>query len=78
MKTSEKFKTAIENYLTETALSDAVFAPAFAKPSKNIADCLQYILGEVKKTGECTFDNSEIFAIAVKLQILVKVSTPFR
>ncbi|WP_289058438.1 Cas9 inhibitor AcrIIA9 family protein [uncultured Flavobacterium sp.] len=66
MKASENFKTAIENYLNQTALADAVFAKDFAKESKNLEGCCNYIFGEVKKTGLCAFDNQEIFDMAVK------------
>ena len=66
MKASENFKTAIENYLNQTALADAVFAKDFAKESKNMEGCCNYIFGEVKKTGLCAFDNQEIFDMAVK------------
>lgn len=66
MKASENFKTAIENYLNQTALADAIFAKDFAKQSKNLESCLNYIFGEVKKTGLCAFDNQEIFDMAVK------------
>jgi len=66
MKASDKFKTVIENYLNETAQSDTVFAQNFSKTSKNLESCFSYILGEVKKTGLCAFDDSEIFDMAVK------------
>ncbi|HEY1193900.1 PcfK-like family protein [Flavobacterium sp.] len=66
MKASENFKTAIENYLNQTALADDVFAKDFAKQSKNLESCLNYIFGEVKKTGQCAFDNQEIFDMALK------------
>lgn len=66
MKTSDKFKTVIENYLNETAQSDTVFAQHFSKASKNLEGCFSYIFGEVKKTGLCAFDDSEIFDLAVK------------
>lgn len=66
MKASENFKTAIENYLNQTALTDAVFAKDFAKESKNLEGCCNYIFAEVKKTGLCAFDNQEIFDMAVK------------
>lgn len=66
MKASENFKTAIENYLNQNALADAVFAKDFAKESKNLESCCNYIFGEVKKTGLCAFDNQEIFDMAVK------------
>lgn len=66
MKASDKFKTVIENYLNETAQSDTVFAQNFSKASKNLESCFNYIFGEVKKTGFCAFDDSEIFGMAVK------------
>lgn len=66
MKASDKFKTVIENYLNETTQSDTVFAQNFTKASKNLENCFNYILGEVKKTGLCAFDNQEIFDMAVK------------
>lgn len=66
MKASENFKIVIENYLKETTLNDSAFATAFAKPSKNIEDCIKYIINEVKKTGLCAFEDNEIFTIAVQ------------
>ncbi|OXA78656.1 PcfK-like protein [Flavobacterium aquidurense] len=66
MKASEQFKTAIENYLSDLAQTDLVFAPNLSKVSKNIESCINYIFGEVKKTGLCAFDNQEIFDMAVK------------
>ena len=66
MKASENFKTAIESYLNQTALTDIVFAKDLAKESKNLEGCCNYIFGEVKKTGLCAFDNQEIFDMAVK------------
>ena len=66
MKASEQFKTVIEKYLNDTAQSDNVFAQNFSKASKNLESCLNYIFGEVKKTGLCAFDNQEIFDMAVK------------
>lgn len=66
MKASEHFKTAIENYLNDMAQRDVVFAPNLNKESKTLESCINYIFGEVKKTGLCAFDNQEIFDIAVK------------
>lgn len=65
MKGSEKFKTRIEDFLKEKSLSDCAFAPMLEKASKNVDSCLKYIISEVKKTGECAFDDSEIFDMAV-------------
>ncbi|WP_427874082.1 PcfK-like family protein [Flavobacterium sp. MMS24-S5] len=66
MKASENFKNAIGNYLSTLAQGDTAFAPMLAKASKNLDSCLNYIFGEVKKTGLCAFDNQEIFDMAVK------------
>lgn len=65
MKASENFKNAIGNYLSTLAQGDNAFAPMLAKASKNLDSCLNYIFGEVKKTGLCAFDNQEIFDMAV-------------
>jgi hypothetical protein len=66
MNGSEKFKTRIEDFLSEKSVSDPLFAPMLAKTSKNVENCLKYIISEVKKTGFCAFDDSEIFDMAVK------------
>ena len=66
MKPSENFKTAIENYLNNTAQGDSVLAHSLSKETKNIESCCSYIFGEVKKTGLCAFDNQEIFDMAMK------------
>lgn len=76
MKASEKFKTAIETYLTEKAQNDAVFSADFKKESKNLESCFHYIFGEVKKTGECAFDNQEIFDMAEKYYKDDTIGTP--
>jgi len=65
MKGSEKFKTRIEDFLKEKSQLDSAFAPMLEKASKNVENCLKYIISEVKKTGECAFDDSEIFDMAV-------------
>ena len=65
MKTSETFKTVIENYLREKANNDVDFALAFEKTSKSIDNCINYIISEVKKTGLCAFADNEIFDMAI-------------
>jgi len=66
MKASENFRKAIENYLSSLAQGDTAFAPHYAKASKNLESCLDYIGGQVKKTGLCYFDNQEIFDMAIQ------------
>ncbi|WP_264529240.1 PcfK-like family protein [Flavobacterium sp. N502540] len=76
MNGSEKFKTRIEVFLKEKALSDALFSPMLEKPSKNLESCLTYIIAEVKKTGLCAFDDSEIFDMTVKYYTDDTIGTP--
>ncbi|TPG44154.1 PcfK-like family protein [Flavobacterium pectinovorum] len=66
MKATEQFKSVMEKYLSDTAQNDSVFAQNFTKASKNLENCINYIFGEVKKTGFCAFDDQEIFDMAVK------------
>jgi hypothetical protein len=76
MKASENFKNAIENYLNNLVQGDTDFAPHYAKATKNLESCLNYILGEVKKTGLCAFDNQEIFDMAIKYYTDDSIGTP--
>ena len=76
MKASDKFKTAIESYLSEKAQNETVFSSDFKKESKNLESCFNYIFGEVKKTGECAFDNQEIFEMAVLYYTDDSIGTP--
>lgn len=76
MKASDKFKTAIESYLSEKAQNDALFSADYKKENKNLESCFHYIFGEVKKIGECAFDNQEIFDMAVKYYTDDTIGTP--
>lgn len=76
MKASENFKKAIEGYLNNLAQGDTAFAPHYAKASKNLESCVDYIFGEVKKTGLCAFDNQEIFDMAIKYYQDDTIGTP--
>lgn len=76
MKTSETFKTVIENYLKEKATNDIVFALAFEKNSKSIDNCINYIITEVKKTGLCAFADNEIFEMAIQYYIDDTIGIP--
>lgn len=76
MKASEKFKNAIETYLSDKAQDDAEFSSDFKKESKNLESCFHYIFGEVRKTGECAFDNQEIFDMAVRYYKDDSIGTP--
>ena len=65
MKASEQFKRTIEDYLKVRANTDEQFAVSFAKPNKNIDECVNFILNTVKESGCNGFDDEEIYGIAV-------------
>lgn len=65
MKGTENFKKVISQHLESLATADSLFAETLKKPSKNIDDCITYILNEVQKSGCNGFDDSEIFGMAV-------------
>jgi hypothetical protein len=65
MKASNHFKATILCYLEKRAESDLLFAERFAKPEKNIDDCITYILNTVQKSGCNGFHDDEIYSMAV-------------
>lgn len=65
MKGTENFKRTIQAYLEERAKVDELFAKSYAKPNKNIDDCITFILNEVQKSGCNGFEDDEIFGMAV-------------
>lgn len=65
MKGSETFKKIIKAYLDKRAAEDELFAKDYAKPGKNIDDCCDFIISEVKKSGRQGFDDDEIYGIAI-------------
>lgn len=60
MKVSEQFKSTIKAYLDNMAAVDSLFAPVYQKTTKNIDNCITYILNQVKKSGCCGFSDDEI------------------
>jgi hypothetical protein len=64
MKSTENFKKVISEKLSEMAANDQLFAESFRKPSKNIDDCITYILNSVKSSGCNGFTDDEIFGMA--------------
>ncbi|MDA3853212.1 MAG: Cas9 inhibitor AcrIIA9 family protein [Bacteroidales bacterium] len=64
MTASNDFKTAIQDYLKEQATKDKLFAETIEKSNKNINECVNYIVIEVKKTGNSAFSQQEIYQMA--------------
>ena len=65
MKTTANFKRVIEEHLELQAQFDELFAVHFAKPHKNIDDCITYILNWVQKSGCSGYTDAEIFGQAI-------------
>lgn len=65
MKASNTFTKVISAHLDEVASKDPLFAETLKKPNKNITDCTNYILNEVKKSGRNGFADEEIFGMAI-------------
>lgn len=64
-KVSGPFKEAIKAYLDKRAAEDELFAKTYAKENKNLDECCNYILQQVKKSGCCGFADEEIYGMAV-------------
>jgi hypothetical protein len=65
MKSTEHFKNTIKKYLDNRANEDKLFAETYAKPHKNIEDCIIFILNEVYRSGYNGFADDEIYSMAV-------------
>lgn len=65
MKTTQHFKDTIQAYLEQRAKEDELFAAVFKKPTKNIDDCITFILNFVQKSGCNGFTDDEIYSLAV-------------
>lgn len=63
-KGTEKFKEAIKAHLDKLAESGD-FALSYANPNKNLDECIDYILTQVKSSGCAGFDDAEIYGMAV-------------
>ena len=66
-KENQSFKQVIQSYLEQRAKRDSLFATSFAKQSKNIYECCNYIIGEAKKRGDNAvfMSDDEVFGLAV-------------
>lgn len=65
MKGTEHFKATIAEYLNQRAATDPLFAPNLKRETKNIDDCITYILNQVKASGCNGFSDDEIYSMAV-------------
>lgn len=64
MKGSQDFESAIKTHLDAEAEKDPLFAQAYAKEGKSIADCCTYIMNEVQKMGVNGLADQEVYGLA--------------
>ena len=65
MKGTEHFKRTIQAYLEQRVAEDELFAKSYRNPSKNVDDCITYVLNYVKRSGCNGFTDGEIYGQAV-------------
>lgn len=65
-KKKNEVKAAIKAHLDALAQKDPLFAAVYAKPGKNMDECFDYILGEVRKEGMAVYkSDQEVYGMAV-------------
>lgn len=64
-KVSQSFKDTIKAYLDQRAQSDPLFATSYQKEGKNLDECCNYIVQEVKKMHVNGLADDEVFGLAV-------------
>lgn len=65
-KEQNHVKDAIKAYLDGRAKNDEQFAQSYAKANKNIDECFDYVIGEVRKRGNAVYmTDAEVFGLAV-------------
>ena len=64
-KVSPSFMETIKAFLDKIASEDELFAVTYAKENKNIEECCNYILQQVKQSGCNGFADDEIYGMAI-------------
>ena len=64
LKASTPFERTIQNYLENYASQDEAFKERYNNPDKNIVECCNYIMNQVKKSGCNGFADEEIYKMA--------------
>lgn len=65
MKTTDLFKQTIKAYLDKRAAEDELFAKSYSKENKNLDECVNFVLQQVKASGCDGFADEEIFSMAI-------------
>ena len=64
LKATTPFERTIQNYLENYASQDEAFKERYNNPDKNIVECCNYIMNQVKKSGCNGFTDEEIYKMA--------------
>ena len=64
LKASTPFERTIQSYLENYASQDEAFKERYNNPKKNIVECCNYIMNQVKKSGCNGFADEEIYKMA--------------
>ena len=64
LKASTPFERTIQSYLDNYASQDEAFKERYNNPDKNIVECCNYIMNQVKKSGCNGFADEEIYKMA--------------
>lgn len=65
MQATDAFTEIITSHLQKVAETDLLFAETLKKPTKNIKDCITYIMNTVKSSGKNGFADDEVFGMAI-------------
>lgn len=65
MSVSKSFKETIKAHLDKLAQSDNLFAVAYKNESKNLDECCDFIVSEVKKMNVNGLSDEEVYGLAV-------------
>ena len=65
MKATQNFKNTIQAYLQDRASNDSLFADRLKIESKNIDDCITYMLNCIQKSGCNGFEDDEVYSMAI-------------
>lgn len=65
MKGSTGFKNVIKAHLDQVAAKDPLFAETLKKENKNIDECVNYIISEVRKKKVDVMTDDEVYNLAI-------------
>jgi len=64
LKGSDSFKVVIKKHLDEYSKTDKLFESVYNNPNKNLDECINYILNQVRESGCIGYEDEEIYSLA--------------